>query len=183
MSTDPARPTLHLPARYLAIVQDILRRHLPHAEVWAYGSRVKGDHYDASDLDLVVRQPDDLTRPQPDLDAVAAAFSDSDLPILVQILDWARIPEAFREEIESACVVLMSADRVSAALSGDEAEASSLPLAPTLQRGSVVGSLQRSVSTERTALDGRRDAGASRLAPCWACKQVLGRVRRLGSGS
>lgn len=110
MNSDTARPALHLPARYLAIVQDILRRYLPHAEVWAYGSRVNGDHYDASDLDLVVRQPDDLTRPQTALDEVAAAFSDSDLPILVQIVDWARIPEAFREEIEAGYVVLQSAD-------------------------------------------------------------------------
>jgi predicted nucleotidyltransferase len=106
MTSDTAHPTLHLPARYLAIVQGILRRYLPQAEVWAYGSRVKGDHYDASDLDLVVRQPDDLTRPQRGLDEVAAAFSDSDLPILVQIVDWARIPEAFHEEIDADYVVL-----------------------------------------------------------------------------
>ncbi|MBK5940661.1 restriction endonuclease subunit S [Halochromatium roseum] len=115
MSSDSDRPALHLPTRYLAIVQDILRRYLPHAEVWAYGSRVNGDHYDASDLDLVVRQPDDLSRRQPDLDEIAAAFSDSDLPILVQIVDWARIPEAFREEIEAGYVVIRHADSAPAA--------------------------------------------------------------------
>ncbi len=110
MNSDSDRPALHLPTRYLAIVQDILRRYLPNAEVWAYGSRVNGDHYDASDLDLVVRQPDDLTRRQSDLDEVAAAFSDSDLPILVQIVDWARIPDAFREEIEAGYMVLQRVD-------------------------------------------------------------------------
>jgi predicted nucleotidyltransferase len=130
MSTDSARPALHLPARYLAIIQDILRRNLPHAEVWAYGSRVHGDHHDASDLDLVVRQPDDLTRRQPDLDEVAAAFSDSDLPILVQIVDWARIPASFREEIEAGYVVLQQADGAPAA----PTDAGSHSLAPTLQR-------------------------------------------------
>jgi type I restriction enzyme S subunit len=139
MSTDSARPALHLPARYLAIVQDILRRYLPLAEVWAYGSRVKGDHHDASDLDLVARQPDDLTRPQPDLDEVAAAFSDSDLPILVQIVDWARIPAAFREEIEAGYAVLQAADDASAASTDTHF------LAPTLRRGSVVAPLQRCV--------------------------------------
>jgi predicted nucleotidyltransferase len=108
MTAVPAPRTLYLPARYRSIVQDILRRYLPHAEVWAYGSRVNGDHYDASDLDLVVRQPDDLTRPQPHLDEVAAAFSDSDLPILVQILDWARLPAAFREEIAAGYMVLQA---------------------------------------------------------------------------
>lgn len=125
MSSDSARPPLHLPARYLAIVQDILRRYLPHAEVWAYGSRVNGDHYDASDLDLVVRQPDDLTRRQPDLDEVAAAFSDSDLPILVQIVDWARIPEAFREEIEAGYVVMQPANCAAAAPMDGDTNASS----------------------------------------------------------
>jgi predicted nucleotidyltransferase len=106
MSSDSARAVLHLPPRYLTVVREILRLHLPRAEVWAYGSRVNGDHHETSDLDLVVRQPDDLSRPEPRLDALAAAFSDSDLPILVQIVDWARIPAAFREEIEAGYVVL-----------------------------------------------------------------------------
>jgi predicted nucleotidyltransferase len=101
-----ASPSLHLPSRHLHRVQDILRQYLPHAEVWAYGSRVNGDCYEASDLDLVARQPDDLTRPQTALGEVAAAFSDSDLPILVQIVDWARIPVSFREEIEAGYVVV-----------------------------------------------------------------------------
>jgi len=153
--------SLHLPPRYLEIVLDILRRYLPQAEVWAYGSRVNGDHYDASDLDLVARRPDDLSRRQPDLDEVAAAFSDSDLPILVQILDWARIPPAFREEIEAGYVVLQPADCASAA----PPDADSHVLAPALQRGSVVGPPQRPVSTHRTAPPGRCDAEASPLAP------------------
>jgi len=159
MSSDTADPGLHLPERYLVIIQDILRRYLPHAEVWAYGSRVNGDHYDASDLDLVVRQPDDLTRPQPGLDEVAAAFSESDLPILVQIVDWARIPEAFREEIQAAYVVLQSAGAATAATTDADS------LAPTIQGGSVVGPLQRPVSSNGTWSPLRRDAGASSLAP------------------
>ena len=159
MSNDTAHPALHLPPRYLKIVQGILRRYLPQAEVWAYGSRVNGDRYEASDLDLVVRQPDDLTRPQPGLDEVAAAFSESDLPILVQIVDWARIPEAFFEEIEAGYVVLQPADGAPAAATDPHS------LAPTLQRGIVVGPLQRPVSSNRTSPPARRDAGASSLAP------------------
>jgi predicted nucleotidyltransferase len=72
MSNNPGRPALPLRARHLAIVQDMLRCYLPQAEVWTYGSRVNGDHCEVSDLDLVVRQPDDLTRRQPDLDGAAA---------------------------------------------------------------------------------------------------------------
>ncbi|MEQ1601059.1 MAG: nucleotidyltransferase domain-containing protein [Methylophilaceae bacterium] len=99
-------PRLHLPEAYLQMVQDILRTHLPKAEVWAYGSRVNGDFYDASDLDLVVRQPDDLHQRQTNLGAVKEAFTESNLPIMVQLVDWASIPQAFHAEILAKYVVL-----------------------------------------------------------------------------
>ena len=97
---------LHLPERYLQMVQAILQTHLPNAEVWAYGSRVNGDYYEASDLDLVVRQPEDLSRQQINLDEVIDAFSESNLPIIVQLVDWARIPESFHDEIMAKYAVI-----------------------------------------------------------------------------
>jgi predicted nucleotidyltransferase len=97
---------LYLPEPYLHIVQDVLRTHLPNAEIWAYGSRVNGDFYEASDLDLVVRQPDDLKQKQKNLGEVLDAFSESNLPIIVQLVDWASIPLEFREEISANYVVL-----------------------------------------------------------------------------
>ncbi len=98
--------SLHLPAAYLKMVQDVLRAHLPEAEIWAYGSRVNGDFYEASDLDLVARQPDDLTRRQTRLHEAIEAFSQSNLPIIVQIIDWASITAEFREEIAAKHVVI-----------------------------------------------------------------------------
>ncbi|MDP3877288.1 MAG: nucleotidyltransferase domain-containing protein [Methylobacter sp.] len=100
---------LHLPARYLHMVQTILQTHLPCAEVWAYGSRVNGDYYEASDLDLVVRQPEDLSRGQNNLYEVIEAFSESNLPIIVQLVDWARIPNDFHAEIADNYVVVQDA--------------------------------------------------------------------------
>lgn len=97
---------LHLLPRHLQMVMDILQKYLPKAEVWAYGSRVNGDHFDASDLDLVVRQPEDLNHPQEKLWQVNDAFVESNLPIIVQIVDWASIPQAFHAEIEAGYVVL-----------------------------------------------------------------------------
>ena len=97
---------LHLPERYLQMVLAILQTHLPNAEVWAYGSRVNGDYYEASDLDLVVRQPEDLSRQQINLDEVIDAFSESNLPIIVQLVDWARIPESFHDEIMAKYAVI-----------------------------------------------------------------------------
>lgn len=101
-----AASALQLLPRYLALVQDTLRQHLPQAEVWAYGSRVHGDCYEASDLDLVARNPADLHRETPGLARVQEAFADSDLPIIVQIVDWARIPASFHAEIEAGYVVV-----------------------------------------------------------------------------
>ena len=48
---------LSLPPSYRRMVEDLLREHVPDAEVWAYGSRVNGQSHEASDLDLVVRGP------------------------------------------------------------------------------------------------------------------------------
>lgn len=92
-------PTLDLRPGWLATVRRLLAEHLPDAEVWAYGSRVNGTAHEGSDLDLVVRNPADLSRPLHDLSALREALSESDLPILVDVVDWARIPRNFCQEI------------------------------------------------------------------------------------
>ena len=90
---------LDLRPEWLEVVRQLLAVHLPDAEVWAYGSRVQGTSHDASDLDLVVRNPIDLSKRQPDLSQLKEALRDSNLPILVDVLDWALIPESVRAEI------------------------------------------------------------------------------------
>ena len=100
--TKPA--VLHLPAAYLEQVCAILRQHLPDAEVWAYGSRVNGDHYAASDLDLVARLPATTVRKPFALADVREAFTASNLPII----DWDAIPQAFRDEILAGYAVVQT---------------------------------------------------------------------------
>jgi predicted nucleotidyltransferase len=92
---------LNLDPDYLAIIQKILAEHVPNKTVWAYGSRIKGTAHEGSDLDLVVF---DIT---PDkISALRAAFSESSLPILVDVMDWSSIPEAFKSEIDKRHEVL-----------------------------------------------------------------------------
>ncbi len=91
---------------HLSAVQAVLRQYVPQAEVWAYGSRVTGRAHTASDLDLVIRNPQDLSQKEKDIDELKAAFSESNLPFLVDVLDWARIPESFRREIEKTHIVI-----------------------------------------------------------------------------
>lgn len=99
---------LVLPQRYLDQVQALLRSHAPHTEVWAYGSRVSGGGHEASDLDLVLRNPANPASATPELFELKEAFIESNLPIRVDILDWSRIPESFHREIERAHVVIQA---------------------------------------------------------------------------
>jgi len=102
----PESAALQLPGRYLEIVRMLLRRHVPEAEVWAYGSRATGAGHEASDLDLVIRNTAALTEETPGLFDLKEAFIESDLPIRVDVMDWARIPESFHREIKRAHVVV-----------------------------------------------------------------------------
>lgn len=104
----PASSTiaLDLPQKYLEQVKALLRTHVPHAEIWAYGSRVTGSGHEASDLDLVLRNPQNLLEETSVLYDLKEAFIESNLPIRVDIMDWARIPASFHREIERAHVVV-----------------------------------------------------------------------------
>lgn len=103
-------PTIDLPPAWLAEVHRILSLHAPQAEVWAYGSRVAGGGHDASDLDLVLRNPADPEKPVSGLGALRATFEDSRLPIVVEVQDWSRLPDSFRQEIRSCHVVMRPPD-------------------------------------------------------------------------
>ena len=100
---------LDMRPQHLALLRELLQQHLPHAEVWAYGSRVNGNGHEASDLDLVVRQPADLKQETPQLGETREAFVESNLPIRVEVVDWARVAASFHREIEQAYVVVQGA--------------------------------------------------------------------------
>ncbi len=96
---------LDLPSRYRKQLEALLREHVPNVEVWAYGSRVTGDSHEGSDLDLVLRSPtlEPLGIEYVDL---IEALEESRIPILIQALDWTRLPASFHQEIERDYVVL-----------------------------------------------------------------------------
>ena len=87
------------------LVRKILAAHLPPAStVWVFGSRATGRARRYSDLDLAI----DAGRPL-SLDEVASlaeAFSDSDLPYRVDVVDWCAIDAGFRDIIAKARVKL-----------------------------------------------------------------------------
>ncbi len=89
---------LDLPLRYRHMAETLLREHVPNAEVWAFGSRISGESHEGSDLDLVLRSPT-LEPLGTAFTELVEAFRESNIPILVQICDWATLSESFRKEI------------------------------------------------------------------------------------
>ena len=96
---------LDLPPRYREQLEALLREHVPGVEVWAYGSRVNGKGHQASDLDLVLRGPGLAPLGESFFDLLEA-IENSNIPILVQAHDWARLPQTFHSEVERDHVVL-----------------------------------------------------------------------------
>ena len=91
---------LDLRPKDLILVHELIARYLPPpVAVWAYGSRVNGNAYDGSDLDLVLRGPDLAALPAGLLGHFREALTDSNLPIFVDAHDWARLPESFHSRI------------------------------------------------------------------------------------
>ena len=104
---------LDLPPRYREELEALLQEYVPDAEVWAYGSRINGRCHEGSDLDLVLRGPA-LEPLGYEYVELVEALEQSNLPILVQVHDWAQLPESFHLEIERDYVVLQrKADRKS----------------------------------------------------------------------
>ena len=85
--------------KYLDMVLQLIEQFVPQCEVWAYGSRVNGTSHRSSDLDLVIRNPADLEKSLPAINDLKIATGESNIPLIIDILDWARTPEHFRREI------------------------------------------------------------------------------------
>lgn len=85
-------------------VKSILAKYVPNYEVWAFGSRVRGNARKYSDLDLAIICEQTLNF---DIYAnLKDAFSESDLPFKVDIVDWASIDENFKNIIKEKYVVI-----------------------------------------------------------------------------
>jgi predicted nucleotidyltransferase len=96
--------TIDLSHEDLATVTSILRRHIPELEVRAFGSRVFGKARKTSDLDLALMtdRPLELAR----MADLREAFTESDLPFKVDLVDWAAASDSFRRIIEKNFVVI-----------------------------------------------------------------------------
>ena len=94
---------LFIEPRHLKMLTDILDEHCPHAEVWAYGSRVNGRAHKGSDLDLVIKSfnGDDIT-----LYELKEILTESNIPFLIDIHEFDIMPDYMQKEILKNYVVI-----------------------------------------------------------------------------
>ncbi|MCS6774069.1 MAG: nucleotidyltransferase domain-containing protein [Anaerolineae bacterium] len=96
--------TLALEPSQLKTVCAILRRRVPHAAVFVFGSRAAGSPKPHADLDLLLRadEPiDPLTFAE-----LCADFEESDLPFRVDVLDYHTTDPAFLRLILPQCILI-----------------------------------------------------------------------------
>ncbi|MDT8447765.1 MAG: nucleotidyltransferase domain-containing protein [bacterium] len=94
---------IDLKPEHLKLLLGLLRQHLPHVEIWAYGSRVKGTARPSSDLDLVAfAQPEQAAQ----VARLKEELEESNLPFRVDLFLWDEVPETFKTNIEQGHVIL-----------------------------------------------------------------------------
>ena len=114
----------------LATVLAILQAKVPECEVWAFGSRAKWTAKDKSDLDLALVSSERI--PLSKLGRLREAFTDSYLPMSVDVVDIHRVSDEFRRIIESQKVVLQKAS-ASPTADTDRSKWQTLPLEACLE--------------------------------------------------
>ena len=88
---------IDLEVKYLTEVKSILKNRIPHCEVGVFGSRVEGSAKKYSDLDLVLVSKEKIDWRV--IEELKDTFAESDLPFIVDILDWNSISDTFQKTI------------------------------------------------------------------------------------
>jgi predicted nucleotidyltransferase len=88
----------------ITIFQQHFQQH--EVEVLAYGSRVNGTAHDASDLDLAIRSKGNTPIQPKIILELIETIRESNIPILVDIHNWDRLPDSFKVQIEKQNEIL-----------------------------------------------------------------------------
>ena len=82
--------------KYLDDLISIFDEYCPNATILAYGSRLNGNAHKGSDLDLAV-----LSNKSFDLSKLKETITQSNIPFLVDILEFNSLPDEFKKEISN----------------------------------------------------------------------------------
>ncbi len=87
---------INIREEYLSEIIEIFNNYCPKAEIWAYGSRIKNEAHSGSDLDLAVKSFNDNAK---SIGKLRELLNDSDIPFLIDIHEFDKLPDYFQEEI------------------------------------------------------------------------------------
>lgn len=95
---------IEIEKKWFAEIKQILKDHVPEFKALAYGSRVNGRSAKYSDLDIALigsRKMD-----WREIESLKDRFSESDIPIIIDIVDFNAVSESFKKIIEENCEVI-----------------------------------------------------------------------------
>lgn len=95
---------IDLSSTQLQIIHEIIKRFAPNAKACVFGSRLGSQHHPYSDLDVAIQSEGPLSLVQ--LSELEEAFSESDLPFKVDLVDMERVSDEFRSIINNQSVPL-----------------------------------------------------------------------------
>lgn len=78
--------------RFLDELTTIFKTIVPSCKVLAYGSRINNTAHEGSDLDLALVGKGDIAK-------LKSALEESNIPFLVDIVNFQDVPESFQKEI------------------------------------------------------------------------------------
>ena len=94
---------LFIKPEHLKMLTDIFDSYCPKAEIWGYGSRIKGEAHSGSDLDLAVKNFNDENLHIWELKELV---QESNIPFLVDINEFDKLPKSFQDEILKDYVII-----------------------------------------------------------------------------
>lgn len=94
---------LFIKPEHLKMLTDIFANYCPNAEIWAYGSRIKNEAHSGSDIDLIVKS---FNSDKKFLYELKELIQESNIPFLVDIDEFDRLPKSFQDEILKDYIVI-----------------------------------------------------------------------------
>lgn len=90
---------IDLDAKYLDEIRKILSEQVPDCEARVFGSRIEGKAKKFSDLDIALVGKEKLDWRK--IESLKDTFSSSDIPIIVDVIDFNAISDEFKKIIEN----------------------------------------------------------------------------------
>ena len=86
------------------IILEILSKNLPDANFWAFGSRINDTAKKYSDLDIAIIDHDKI--PLNKITVLKDDLSQTDIPYIIDIVDYNRISDEFKNHITNSHIKL-----------------------------------------------------------------------------